>query len=148
MRPAQLFFREARSKDVGIIVRVPLASGLLSGRFTRETEFGAGDHRHFNREGAAFDKGETFAGVNYEQGLAAVEAIKAILPAEPALAAWALRWILMFPEVSTIIPGASRVEQLTANLAASELRELTPAEMGSVMAIYERHIKPAVHQLW
>jgi aryl-alcohol dehydrogenase-like predicted oxidoreductase len=147
-RPAGLFFREARAKDVGIIARVPLASGLLSGRFSRDTRFGAGDHRAFNRDGAAFDKGETFAGVDYEQGLAAVEQIKAIFPDEPGLAAWALRWILMFPEVSTVIPGASRVEQIEANLAAADLRALTQAEMDGVAAVYERDIKPSVHQLW
>jgi len=148
MRPSGLFFREAKAKDVGIIARVPLASGLLSGRFSRETQFLAGDHRTYNRDGAAFDKGETFAGVNYEQGLEAVEAIKAIFPAEPGLAAWALRWILMFPEVTTVIPGASRVEQIEANLAAASLRELTPDEMKAVAEVYERYIKPAVHQLW
>ena len=147
-RPAGLFFREARAKDVGIIARVPLASGLLSGRFTRDTRFGAGDHRAFNRDGAAFDKGETFAGVDYAQGLAAVEKIKEIFPEEPGLAAWALRWILMFPEVSTVIPGASRVEQIEANLAAADLRALTQAEMDGVAAVYERDIKPSVHQLW
>jgi len=148
LRPAGLFFREARAKDVGIIARVPLASGLLSGRFSRETQFGAGDHRAYNRDGAAFDKGETFSGVDYEQGLAAVEAIKTIFPDEPGLSAWALRWILMFPEVSTVIPGASRVEQLEANLAAADLRALTQAEMDGVAAVYERFIKPTVHHLW
>jgi aryl-alcohol dehydrogenase-like predicted oxidoreductase len=147
-RPAQLFFREARARDVGIIARVPLASGLLTGRFSRDTQFGAGDHRTFNRDGAAFDKGETFSGVNYEQGLAAAEALKAVFPAEPGLAAWALRWILMFPEVSTVIPGASRVEQLSANLAVSTLRALTAEEMAAVNTVYERHIQPAVHHLW
>jgi aryl-alcohol dehydrogenase-like predicted oxidoreductase len=148
LRPADLFFGEARAKDVGIIARVPLASGLLSGRFSRQTQFGAADHRTYNRDGAAFDKGETFSGVDYEQGLAAVEAIKTIFPDEPGLAAWALRWILMFPEVSTVIPGASRVEQLEANLAAADLRALTQAEMDGVAAIYERYIKPTVHHLW
>ena len=148
MRPSQLFFREAKAKDVGIIARVPLASGLLTGSFSRETQFGAGDHRTFNRDGAAFDKGETFSGVNYELGLAAVDAIKAIFPKEPGLAAWALRWVLMFPEVTTVIPGASRVEQIESNLAAASLRPLTPAEMDGVAAVYERHIKPAVHHLW
>ena len=148
MRPSGLFFREAKARDVGIIARVPLASGLLSGRFSRETQFGAGDHRTYNRDGAAFDKGETFSGVNYEQGLAAVESIKAIFPSEPGLAAWALRWILMFPEVTTVIPGASRVEQIESNLAAASLRELTPAEMKAVTEVYERLLKPAVHHLW
>ncbi len=148
MRPSGLFFREAEAKDVGIIARVPLASGLLTGRFGRETAFGAGDHRTYNRDGAAFDKGETFSGVNYELGLEAVEAIKAIFPAEPGLAAWALRWILMFPEVTTVIPGASRVEQIEANLGAASLRALTSAEMQAVAEVYERLIKPAVHHLW
>jgi len=148
MRPSGLFFREAKARDVGIIARVPLASGLLSGRFSRETQFGAGDHRTYNRDGAAFDKGETFSGVNYEQGLTAVESIKAIFPSEPGLAAWALRWILMFPEVTTVIPGASRVEQIESNLAAASLRELTPAEMKAVTEVYERLLKPAVHHLW
>ena len=148
VRPSQLFFREAKARDVGIIARVPLASGLLTGRFSRETQFAAGDHRTFNREGSAFDKGETFSGVNYEQGLAAVDAIKAIFPEEPGLAAWALRWILMFPEVTTVIPGASRVEQIESNLAAASLRELTTTEMDGVAAVYERYIKPSVHQLW
>lgn len=148
LRPSGLFFREARARNIGIIARVPLASGLLSGRFTRDTPFGAGDHRNFNRDGAAFDKGETFSGVNYEQGLAAVEAIKAIFPAEPGLAAWALRWILMFPEVTTVIPGASRVGQLESNLAAASLRELTMAEMEAITSVYERLIKPTVHHLW
>lgn len=148
LRPASLFFREARSKDVGIIARVPLASGLLTGRFSHETQFRAGDHRTFNRDGSAFDKGETFSGVNYEQGLAAVEALKALFPEEPGLAAWALRWILMFPEVTTVIPGASRVEQIESNLAAASLRDLTPAEMAGVAGIYESYIKPSVHQLW
>lgn len=148
LRPAGLFFREARGKNVGIIVRVPLASGLLTGTYAKNTRFGAGDHRNFNREGAAFDKGETFSGVDYEQGLVAVEALKALFPGEPSLAAWALRWVLMFPEVSTVIPGASRIEQLEANLGAGTLRPLTKAEMEGVAAVYESFIKPTVHHLW
>jgi aryl-alcohol dehydrogenase-like predicted oxidoreductase len=148
LRPAGLFFREARARDVGIIARVPLASGLLTGRFTRETHFGARDHRAFNRDGSAFDRGETFSGVDYDAGLSAVEALKALFPQEPGLAAWALRWVLMSPEVSTVIPGASRVEQLEANLAAAEIRALTQSEMDGVAAVYERYLKPAVHHRW
>jgi aryl-alcohol dehydrogenase-like predicted oxidoreductase len=148
LRPAELFFREARARNVGIIARVPLASGLLSGRFDRQTQFGPQDHRTFNRDGAAFDKGETFSGVNYEVGLEAVEALKALFPQQPGLTAWALRWVLMFPEVSTVIPGASRVEQLEANLAAAQLRALTQAEMAGVAQVYERYIKRAVHHAW
>jgi aryl-alcohol dehydrogenase-like predicted oxidoreductase len=148
LRPSGLFFREARAKDIGVIVRVPLASGLLTGSYSKTTQFGARDHRTFNRSGAAFDKGETFSGVDYEQGLAAVDALKQLFPKEPSLAAWALRWVLMFPEVSTVIPGASRVEQLEANLAAGELRPLNQSELDGVAAIYDRYIKPTVHQLW
>ena len=148
LRPAERFFAEARGRDVGIIVRVPLASGLLTGAYSKTTAFGEGDHRAFNRDGAAFDKGETFSGVDYEQGLAAVEALKALFPTEPGLAAWALRWILMFPEVSTVIPGASRLSQLESNLAAADLRALSAEEMAGVQAIYDRYIKASVHPLW
>jgi aryl-alcohol dehydrogenase-like predicted oxidoreductase len=148
MRPAEVFFGEAHNKDVGIIVRVPLASGLLSGRYSKNTQFGAGDHRTFNREGAAFDKGETFSGVDYATGLKAVEELKALFPAGTDLAAMALRWVLMFPEVSTVIPGASRVDQVQPNLAAAKMRALTEAEMDGVKAIYDRHIRPSVHHLW
>lgn len=148
MRPAEVFFGEARNKDVGIIVRVPLASGLLSGKYSKATQFGKEDHRTFNREGKAFDKGETFSGVDYETGLQAVEELKALFPADSSLAAWALRWVLMFPEVSAVIPGASRVDQVKPNLAAANLRALTQAEMDGVKAIYDKYIKPSVHHLW
>lgn len=148
MRPAERFFAEAKARDVGIIVRVPLASGLLTGTYSMATSFGESDHRTFNRQGAAFDKGETFSGVDYERGLEAVDELKKLFPGEPALAAWALRWVLMFPEVSTVIPGASRVQQLEANIAASELRALSAEEMEGVKAIYARHIQSSVHQLW
>lgn len=148
LRPGDLFFREAQARDIGVIVRVPLASGLLSGTFGRETAFGPGDHRTFNREGAAFDRGETFSGVGYEEGLAAVEALRRLFPVEPGLASWALRWILMFPEVSTVIPGASRVDQVEANVAAGGLRPLTAEEMEGVRTIYTREISPSVHHRW
>ena len=147
-RPAEQFFAEARAKDVGIIARVPLASGLLTGSYTRETAFGPRDHRSYNRDGAIFDKGETFSGVPYEQGLAAVEALKTLLPRDPPLAAWALRWILMFPEVSTVIPGASRVEQIASNLVAADLRALSASEMTEIRRIYDSAIRPHVHHLW
>ena len=147
-RPAEDFFAAAQAHDVGVIARVPLASGLLSGRFSRDTRFGPEDHRSFNRDGSAFDQGETFSGVDYEQGLAAVAELKALFPAQPALAAWALRWILMFPQVSTIIPGASRVEQVAANVAAADLPALTPAQMQAVAGIYDRFFRAAVHARW
>ncbi len=147
-RPAALFFEQAALRDVGVIVRVPLASGLLSGKFARDTRFGPEDHRTFNRDGAAFDKGETFSGVDYETGLAAVEELKRVFPHEATLAQWALRWALMFREVGCVIPGASRPEQLEANLAAADLRTLTHAEMDAVRGIYDKFVKPSVHHLW
>lgn len=148
IRPSEVFFGEAHKKGVGIIVRVPLASGLLSGKFSKATQFGKDDHRTFNREGAAFDKGETFAGVDYDTGLKAVEELKALFPAGTDFAAMALRWVLMFPEVSTVIPGASRVEQVAPNLAAASVRALTKAEMDGVKAIYDKYIKSLVHRQW
>lgn len=147
-RPAELLLPEAARRDVGLIVRVPLASGLLTGKFSPQTQFGPDDHRTFNRAGAAFDKGETFAGVDYQTGLAAVEELKQLFPGQPHLAPLALRWVLMFPEVSCVIPGASRPEQLTANLAAEALPPLTPAQLAAVRAVYDQRIRPLVHQLW
>ncbi len=147
-RPAELFFDLARKKNVGIIVRVPLASGLLTGKFSKSTKFEAGDHRNFNRDGKAFDKGETFSGVPYEAGLEAVEEIKSISPGETALAAFALRWVLMFDEVSTVIPGASSPEQVDANCAAAAIPALTDAQMKALNNLYNEKIKPFVHHLW
>lgn len=146
-RPTELFFGEAARKEVGIIARVPLASGLLSGHYHKNTEFKTGDHRFFNREGAAFDKGETFSGVNFDTGLKAVQALKEHFPATP-LAQIALRWILMFKEVSCVIPGASRPEQLEMNLQAAELPPLSGEAMNFIAGIYEQYIKNPVHYLW
>ncbi|MGC8765025.1 MAG: aldo/keto reductase [Brevinematia bacterium] len=147
-RPAELFFKEAKKKNIGVIVRVPLASGLLSGKFTRDTKFENGDHRKGNRNGEWFDKGETFSGVDYEKGLEAVEELKKVFPQEPSLAVWAIKWVLMFKEVSTVIPGASRPEQVDSNVSASDLRSLTAKEMRKVKEIYEKYIKVDVHQRW
>jgi aryl-alcohol dehydrogenase-like predicted oxidoreductase len=147
-RPTELLFKEAQRRDVGLIVRVPLASGLLTGKFSAQTHFDKDDHRNFNRNGEAFDKGETFSGVDYNTGLAAVEELKKLFPGQPNLAPIALRWILMFPEVSCIIPGASKPEQLTSNLQTEELPALTPEQMKGVQDIYDRMIRPQVHQLW
>ena len=147
-RPSELFFEQAARRRVGVIARVPLASGLLTGQYTAATTFGAEDHRHYNREGAAFDRGETFSGVDYERGLAAVAELKDVFAGDVPLAYWALRWILMFETVSCVIPGASRPEQLTSNLQAAALRPLSEAEMAQVRSIYERHVKPAVHPRW
>ena len=147
-RPAELFFEQVKRRDVGVIARVPLASGLLTGQYTAATTFGADDHRHFNRDGARFDRGETFSGVDYERGLAAVADLKALFAGDVPLAHWALRWILMFDAVSCVIPGASRPAQLASNLQAAALRPLTAAEMAQVRAIYERHVMADVHPRW
>jgi aryl-alcohol dehydrogenase-like predicted oxidoreductase len=141
-RPAEKFFAAAAKKNIGIIVRVPLASGLLTGKFNLETSFGNEDHRHFNRNGKAFDKGETFSGIDYGKGLEAVEELRKVFPQNDSLALVALRWILMFREVSCIIPGASRSDQVLSNLRAAELPALKKAEMDAVLAIYKRIIWP------
>ena len=146
-RPKELFFPEARKRNVGIIVRVPLASGLLSGKFTRETTFQEGDHRYFNRDGSAFDRGETFAGLDFEVGLDIVEELKRAFP-DYVLAQLALRWILMFDEVSCIIPGASKVSQVQSNVEASELDPLSHEEMSRIEKIYNDRVKEHVHHLW
>ncbi|MEM1322051.1 MAG: aldo/keto reductase [Bacteroidota bacterium] len=147
-RPAELFFREAQRRNVGIIVRVPLASGLLTGRYKTTTTFAEGDHRHFNREGQAFDKGETFSGVNYEQGLKAVDELQEAFGHPDNLAPLALRWILQFEAVSCIIPGASKVSQVHSNLSSTTLPPLTEAQQAAVRRVYEERIKGAVHHLW
>ena len=147
-RPSELFFEQAKKKNVGIIVRVPLASGLLSGKFSKDTVFKEGDHRNFNREGQAFDKGETFSGVDYETGLKAVEKIKTIFENPENLAPYALRWILMFDAVSCIIPGASNFKHVISNTSASELPALTKSQMNEIQDIYEKMVKPSVHQRW
>lgn len=146
-KPAEKFFGHARNKNTGIIVRVPLASGMLTGKFTEDTKFSKGDHRFFNREGQVFDKGETFSGVPYEVGLEAVEELKKIFP-EEKLAEYALRWILMNDNVSCVIPGASRVSQVEDNIKASELPPLTEEQMECVDEVYQKYIKSYVHNLW
>lgn len=147
-RPAELFFREAARKDIGVIVRVPLASGLLTGLYTPQTTFTEGDHRNFNRQGAAFDKGETFAGIDYEQGLKAVEELKQLFPERENLAPTALQWILQYPEVSCIIPGASRPAHLDSNLSTFALPPLEAGQKAAMDAIYTQYIKDMVHQRW
>ncbi|MGO4820766.1 MULTISPECIES: aldo/keto reductase [unclassified Flavobacterium] len=147
-RPSELFFSEAKKKDIGIIARVPLASGLLTGKFDANTTFDSQDHRNFNRNGAAFDKGETFAGIDYELGLKAVAALKELFPDVPNLAPIALQWILSFDEISCIIPGASKVSHIESNLSVYDLPELTPEKIQQMNAIYKQYIKPQVHQNW
>ncbi len=147
-KPADAFFAHAKARDVGIIVRVPLASGLLSGKMTRERTFEADDHRAFNRHGEAFDVGETFSGVDFEVGLAAAAELQALVPKGSTLAQLALRWILMHPAVSVVIPGARRPQQAGDNAAASDLPALTPEAMQRVREVYDAHIRAQVHRRW
>jgi len=147
-RPAELFFREAKGRQVGILARVPLASGLLTGKMTRQTSFHKDDHRNYNREGESFDRGETFSGVDYETGLDAVEALKALLPEGATMAGLALRWILMFDAVSCAIPGARRPAQAEDNVRAADLPALTETHMARVREVYDSYIRDQVHQRW
>ncbi len=147
-RPADLFFDQARRRRVGILARVPLASGMLTGKLRRDSQFAADDHRSFNRHGEAFDVGETFSGVDYDTGLAAVEKIRALLPKGVSMAQFALRWILMFDAVTCAIPGGKRPDQVRENCAASDLRPLQHDDMATVRRIYEENIQAAVHSRW
>ena len=147
-RPSELFFREAKRRNVGIIARVPLASGMLTGKFDADTTFDKGDHRNFNREGEVFDQGETFSGIDYETGLEAVDRLRSIFPEDLNLVHIALKWILMFEEVSTVIPGVSKIEQPYSNLETLAMRDLTEEEMESVKTVYDELIRPQVHHRW
>ncbi|WP_313664904.1 aldo/keto reductase [Shinella sp.] len=147
-RPAGLFFREARARNVAVIVRVPLASGLLTGKMNAATTFAADDHRAFNRNGEAFDKGETFSGVPYDVALEAVEEVRKLVPGNVTMAQFALRWILMEEAVSVVIPGAKNAGQAKGNSAASDIAALPAETMGALRALYRERIAPHVHQLW
>jgi aryl-alcohol dehydrogenase-like predicted oxidoreductase len=148
VKPAEQFFAAAKARDVGIIARVPLASGLLTGKLSRTSTFAADDHRAFNREGQAFDKGETFSGVPYEAALDAVDALRPLVPRGATLSQLALRWILMWPAVSTVIPGAKTAAQARENADALSLGCLTPALMSAAQRIYDERIRPLVHDSW
>lgn len=145
-RPAELLFSHAEVNHIGLIIRVPLASGLLSGKITHQTTFSKDDHRHFNREGKAFDKGETFSGVPLERAFPAIEELQKVL-GEP-LAAMALKWILMFDQVGTVIPGASSVEQVLENVKSAKFPDLTSTQLKDAERIYNDYIKSEVHHLW
>jgi aryl-alcohol dehydrogenase-like predicted oxidoreductase len=147
-RPADQFFARAKQKQVGILARVPLASGLLTGKFRRDSTFAADDHRNFNRQGQAFDMGETFSGVDYNVGLEAVEEMRAFLPAGISMSQLALRWILMFDAVTCAIPGGKRAEQVADNCQASDLPPLTEDVMTGVRCIYNEKIRPLVQDRW
>jgi aryl-alcohol dehydrogenase-like predicted oxidoreductase len=147
-KPAEEFFPLAEERNIGILARVPLASGLLSGKMTADRVFSDDDHRNFNREGQAFDRGETFAGVNFETGLRAAEELKELVPEGYTLAQLALRWILMHPAVSCAIPGAKRPEQVEDNLAAAGMPALSDETMQRIRGIYDHNVRPEVHHLW
>lgn len=148
MRPAELFFAEARRRQIGILARVPLASGLLTGKLTSNSQFASDDHRNFNRFGQSFDRGETFSGVDYETGLAAVAELQQLVPAGATMAQLALRWILMFDAVTCAIPGAKRPSQQEENVKAADLPALTPEQMQLVQQVYDKYIQPQVHHRW
>jgi aryl-alcohol dehydrogenase-like predicted oxidoreductase len=147
-RPAELFFPQAKLKQVGVLARVPLASGLLTGKFGPDSKFANDDHRHFNRRGQQFDVGETFSGVDYDVALAAVEELRALVLDGLSMSQFALRWILMFDAVSCAIPGGKRPSQVTDNAKTSDLPPLTPEIMAAVRNIYNDKIRPLVHQRW
>ncbi|NJL56146.1 aldo/keto reductase [bacterium] len=148
-RPAELFFREAQARRVAVIARVPLASGLLTGKMSQQSTFAQDDHRSFNRHGAAFDVGETFSGVeDFERGLQAVEELRALVPEGVSMAQFALRWILMFEAVSSVIPGAKNRQQARDNSAATDLPALDGATMQTIRDLYDRYIRDQVHQRW
>lgn len=147
-RPAELFLAEARRRGVAVIARVPLASGLLTGKMRPDTSFAADDHRAFNRHGEAFDVGETFAGVPYDVALDAVEALRKLVPDGRPMAAFALRWILMNDAISVVIPGARSADQARNNAEAMLLSPIPPVAMAEIGKIYDQKIAPHVHQRW
>ncbi len=147
-RPSELFFEQAKKRKVGILARVPLASGMLTGKFKPDTTFAPDDHRNFNREGEAFDRGETFSGVDYNTGLKAVKELKEICPEDMSMVQFALRWILMFDAVTCTIPGAKRPSQAEENFSASDLPTLSDETMKKVRDIYDKYIRELVHHYW
>lgn len=147
-RPADLFFAEAQKRRVGILARVPLSSGMLTGKLSKNSVFHPEDHRAFNRHGEAFDRGETFSGVDYETGLQAVEELRELMPAGITMSQFALRWILMFPAVSCAIPGAKHPAQVEENVRAADLPPLPESTMRAIDHLYRNRIRPLVHQYW
>jgi aryl-alcohol dehydrogenase-like predicted oxidoreductase len=147
-RPAEVFFPQAKQKQVGILARVPLASGLLTGKFRRDSTFASDDHRNFNRHGESFDVGETFSGVDYNVALDAVEEIRKLVPVGVSMSQFALRWILMFDAVTCAIPGGKRPDQVADNCHASAIPALTPEAMTAIQRIYDHKIRPLVHRRW
>ncbi len=147
-RPAELLFEQAKKRKVGILARVPLASGMLTGKLKADSTFASDDHRDFNRHGEAFDRGETFSGVDYDIGLKAVEELKAICPDGMSMVQFALRWILMFDAVTCAIPGAKRPSQADENFAASDMPAISEETMAKIGSIYDKYIRELVHHYW
>lgn len=147
-RPAELFFPEAQRRQVGVLARLPLSSGMLTGKLTSQSQFAPDDHRSFNRHGESFDRGETFSGVDYEAGLRAVSELRALVPEGTTMAQFALRWILMFDVVTCAIPGGKRPSQVEDNVSAAELPPLSEETMRAVRKLYETHLRPLVHHYW
>jgi aryl-alcohol dehydrogenase-like predicted oxidoreductase len=147
-RPAELFFAEARRRKVGILARLPLSSGLLTGKFRPDSTFQPDDHRAFNRRGESFDRGETFSGIDYALGLKAVDALRPLTPPDMTMGQMAMRWILMFPEVTCAIPGAKRPEQVEENVKSSDLPPLSAETMQKIRRIYDAHVRDQVHDYW
>jgi aryl-alcohol dehydrogenase-like predicted oxidoreductase len=147
-RPAELFFEQAQKRQIGILTRVPLASGMLTGKLKADSVFADNDHRTYNRHGERFDRGETFSGVDYATGLQAVEELKAVCPEGMSLVQFALRWILMFDAVTCAIPGAKRPSQAEENIAAADFPPLSDDVMAKVRAVYDTHIRDLVHHYW
>jgi aryl-alcohol dehydrogenase-like predicted oxidoreductase len=148
LKPLDEVLPAAREAGVGIIARVPLASGLLSGKYDENTTFGADDHRNYNRQGEAFDVGETFSGVDFKTGLEAVKRLKPLVPEGAAMAQFALRWIIDQPGVSVVIPGARNPGQVAGNVGAAELAPLSEDQLTAVLAVYDELIRPQVHDRW
>jgi aryl-alcohol dehydrogenase-like predicted oxidoreductase len=148
LKPADEFFAAAKAREIGILARVPLASGLLTGKIRRDSRFADDDHRQFNRQGEMFDKGETFSGVPLDAGLAAVEELRQIVPAPATLTQFALRWILMWDAVTCAIPGAKTAAQARENCAAADLAPLDTATMAGVRRVYDAYVRQHVHASW
>jgi len=148
LKPSEQFFAAARERKVGILARVPLASGMLTGKFRPETQFAPNDHRNYNRHGEAFDQGETFSGVDYETGLQAVEELRKLVPEGATMAQFALRWILMFPDVTSAIAGAKNTQQVEDNVRAASLPPLSSETMRRVQEVYDTFIRSQVHHRW
>jgi aryl-alcohol dehydrogenase-like predicted oxidoreductase len=147
-KPAELFFAEAKRKNIGVIARLPLSSGLLTGKLRSDTAFAPEDHRNYNRHGEAFDAGETFSGIDYETGLELVDELRALVPKGIKMSAFALRWALMHDAITTVIPGAKSVQQVEQNAASSELAALDSETMARISELYQERVRPLVHDRW